>query len=136
MRCFCGTVGSTLLPTTCVALFGFLNPGCADSDRGICLSVSAVPKPSPTADPEYVLYFYSKGCPECADVKESVIPLLLESGIPIEEVCVDSDEGIHRILEVERLYHIEIDTLAPVMLFDSEVLQGSRSIQEFFDSPN
>lgn len=133
----CGRLRTTLpTTTTFVALLGILGAGCVDSERGIPTPVCNASQPSAAGDQQHVLYFYSEGCPDCADVKENVIPLLLQNGILIEEICVDRDEGLHRMLEMERLYQVNIDTLAPVMLFDSAVLQGSRAIQEFFDSTN
>lgn len=115
----------------CVGLLGSLGSGCTDSDGEIrALSQSSHPD-SPARDQRPVVYFYSKGCPECDDVKESAIPLLLENGIPVEEVCIDTGEGLRRVLEVEGQHDVQIETLAPLMLVDGVVLQGSRSILRF-----
>jgi hypothetical protein len=78
------------------------------------------------------LFFFSPGCPECEEVKASVLPGLEARGENIELVNVETEDGVVRLLALEKAEGFRFEALSPILYAQGHALVGLASIRRFF----
>ncbi|MBN1421084.1 MAG: hypothetical protein JXP34_20095 [Planctomycetes bacterium] len=97
------------------------------------------PAPSPTAERREhgaaFLFFFSHGCPECAEVEATVLPEVIDAlsiGDP-ERVDVETSEGLERLLREEERLGFRCDVTAPILIVRGTVLKGLGEMRGFLN---
>ena len=74
--------------------------------------------------------FFSRGCPDCDEVKATVVPELADRGVSARLVDVETRDGFDELRRAERTLGFSTNVLSPVLVLERRAYAGIEEIRQ------